>query len=172
MHDYLTENPAARVLIMAPTKNIVEDWKARTAISLNGFTDRIDINTNSFMARNYHQLRPDHYAYVVIDGAHHAVAPTTKRVIQHFTSDFLIGLTATDERMDKKRLESVFGTYKTSLTLQEAMKKKIVAEAHVYRIETNLDLSEVHFNGKYYVNADLEKYIRVTSRNELIADVL
>ena len=172
LRSYLEENPAARVLIMAPTKNIIDDWKARTSISLKSFSDNIDIHTNSFMARNYHLLKPDHYAYIVIDEAHHAVAPTTKRVIQHFTPDFLIGLTATDERMDKKRLESVFGTYKTSLTLQEAMEKKIVAEAHVYRIETNLDLSEVRFNGKDYVNTDLEKHIRVTSRNELIADVL
>ena len=52
------------------------------------------------------------------------------------------------------------------------MKKKIVAEANVCRIETNLDLSHIRFNGKDYINADLEKSIRVKSRNELIADVL
>lgn len=38
--------------------------------------------------------------------------------------------------------------------------------------ETNIDLSHVHFNGKDYVNADLEKSVRVTSRNELIVNVL
>ena len=74
--------------------------------------------------------------------------------------------------MDKKRLESVFGNYKTTLTLAQAMENQIVAQANVYRIETNLDLSEVRFNGKDYVNADLEKHIRVTSRNELISSVL
>lgn len=40
------------------------------------------------------------------------------------------------------------------------------------RIETNIDLSHVRFNGKDYVNADLEKSVRVTSRNELIINVL
>ncbi len=84
----------------------------------------------------------------------------------------MIGLTATDDRPDKKRLEPIFGTYRTHLSLAEAMEKKIVAEANVYRIETNLDLTEVRFNGRDYVNADLEKHIRVKSRNELIADVL
>ena len=172
LREYLAENPSARVLITAPNRNIVYDWKARTAISLKDFTNRIDVFTNSYIAKNYYRMKPDKYAYVVIDEAHHAVAPTMKRVIQYLTPDFLIGLTATDERMDKKRLETVFGTYKTSLTLQEAMEKKIVAEANVYRIETNIDLSEVRFNGKDYVNADLEKHIRVTSRNELIASVL
>ena len=52
------------------------------------------------------------------------------------------------------------------------MEKGIVAKANVYRIETNINLSQVRFNGKDYVNADLEKKIRVTSRNELIVNVL
>ena len=172
LQEYFAENPDARVLIMAPNTNIVNDWKTRIAVSLSRFTERIDVHTNAYMAIHYHNIHPDYYDYVVIDEAHHAVAPTAKRVIQHFTPDFLIGLTATDERMDKKRLETVFGSYKTTLTLREAMEKKIVAEANVFRIETNLDLSKVRFNGKDYVNADLEKSIRVTSRNELIADVL
>ena len=52
------------------------------------------------------------------------------------------------------------------------MAKGVVARANVYRIETNIDLSHVRFNGKDYVNADLEKSVRVTSRNELIVNVL
>lgn len=83
------------MLITAPNTSITEDWKTRTANSLPGFTDRIDIFTNAYMAINYPRIRPDEYAYVVIDEAHHAVAPTLKRVIQHLTPDFLIGLTAT-----------------------------------------------------------------------------
>ena len=106
------------------------------------------------------------------DEAHHAVAPILKRVIQYYDTDFTVRLTATDQRPDKKKLETVFGTYSTSLSLKEAMEKEIVAKANVYRIETNIDLSKVRFNGKDYVNADLEKRIRVTSRNELIVNVL
>lgn len=97
------------------------------------------------------------YNYIVVDEAHHAVSPVLKRVIQYFTPDFLIGLTATDQRPDKKKLETIFGNYKTGLSLVDAMKKKIVAEANVCRIETNLDLSHIRFNGKDYINADLER---------------
>ena len=43
------------------------------------------------------------------------------------------------------------------MSLKEAMEKGIVATANVYRIETNIDLSQVRFNGNDYVNADLEK---------------
>jgi superfamily II DNA or RNA helicase len=71
-----------------------------------------------------------------------------KRVIQYFTPKFMVGLTATDQRPDKKKLESVFGSYKTGLSLIQAMEEGIVAKANVYRIETNIDLSHVRFNGK------------------------
>ena len=104
--------------------------------------------------------------------AHHSVASVLKRVIQYFAADFTIGITATDQRPDRKKLETVFGTYSTSLSLREAMEKEVVAKANVFRIETNIDLSQIRFNGKDYVNADLEKKIRVTSRNELIVSVI
>ncbi|MDD4083670.1 MAG: helicase-related protein, partial [Sphaerochaetaceae bacterium] len=73
---------------------------------------------------------------------------------------------------DKKRLEQVFGEYSTNLSLKEAMEKEIVSKVRSYRIETNLNLSEVRCNGKEFVNSDLEKSLRVSSRNELIAQIL
>lgn len=159
-------------LILVPGINILTDWNQRVHNSLPELEDKIDIRTYAYMARHYTELSSNYYNYIVVDEAHHAVAPILKRVIQYYNADFIIGLTATDQRPDKKKLETVFGTYSTSLSLKEAMEKGIVAKANVYRIETNIDLSKVRFNGKDYVNADLEKRIRVTSRNELIVDVL
>ncbi len=159
-------------LILVPGINILADWNQRVHNSLPELEDKIDIRTYAYMARHYTELSSDYYNYIVVDEAHHAVAPILKRVIQYYNADFTIGLTATDQRPDKKKLETVFGSYSTSLSLKEAMEKGIVAKANVYRIETNIDLSKVRFNGKDYVNADLEKRIRVTSRNELIVDLL
>ena len=172
MREFAKNNPDFKGLILVPGINILADWIQRIHNSLPELEDKIDIRTYAYMARHYTELSTDYYNYLVVDEAHHAVAPILKRVIQYYNTDFTIGLTATDQRPDKKKLETVFGTYSTSLSLKEAMEKGIVAKANVYRIETNIDLSKVRFNGKDYVNADLEKRIRVTSRNELIVDVL
>ena len=161
-----------RALILAPNTNIIADWKERIDKDLQPLQDRIDIKTYSYAVRHYHEKTRDYYSYIVVDEAHHAVAPMLKRVIQYYAPEFLVGLTATDQRPDKKRLEEIFGNYTTELSLQDAMEKGVVARANVYRIETNIDLSHVRFNGKDYVNADLEKSVRVTSRNELIVNVL
>lgn len=161
-----------RALILAPNTNIIADWKERIDKDLQPLQDRIDIKTYSYAVRHYHEKTRDYYSYIVVDEAHHAVALMLKRVIQYYAPEFLVGLTATDQRPDKKRLEEIFGNYTTELSLKDAMEKGVVARANVYRIETNIDLSHVRFNGKDYVNADLEKSVRVTSRNELIVNVL
>lgn len=170
--NFAKNEPDFRGLILVPGINTLSDWQARVKDSLPELEDRIDVCTYAYMAKHYTEKPSNYYKYLVVDEAHHAVAPVLKRVIQYFDTDFTIGLTATDQRPDKKKLESVFGSYTTSLSLKDAMEKGIVAKANVYRIETNIDLSQVRFNGKDYVNADLEKRIRVTSRNELIVDVL
>lgn len=159
-------------LILVPNNAVKNDWISRINNSLSTLKSNIEIQTYSFAIRNYSSNRNDKFNYIVVDEAHHAVAPILSNVIQFYTPQFLIGLTATPDRLDKKSLEKVFSSYKTNLSLEEAMNKKIIAEAKVYRIETNLNLSEIRINGKDYVNSDLEKSIRVTSRNELIAQVL
>lgn len=172
LREFAKEKPGFRGLILVPGINILADWRARVQESVPELAEKIEIRTYAYMCRHYTEFPADYYNYIVVDEAHHAVAPMLKRVIQYYEADFTVGLTATDHRPDKKKLETVFGTYSTSLSLKEAMEKGIVARANVYRIETNIDLSKVRFNGKDYINADLEKRIRVTSRNELIVNVL
>jgi superfamily II DNA or RNA helicase len=46
------------------------------------------------------RFRPDHFDYIVVDEFHHASAPTYRRIIDHFSPKFLLGLTATPDRTD------------------------------------------------------------------------
>lgn len=52
------------------------------------------------LAANLHQFAPDSFDYVVVDEFHHAAARSYRRVIDHFQPEFLLGLTATPNRMD------------------------------------------------------------------------
>ena len=45
----------------------------------------------------------------MIDEFHHAAAPTYRRIIEHFRPQFLLGLTATPERMDGADLLALCG---------------------------------------------------------------
>ncbi len=46
------------------------------------------------------QFSPDAFDYIVVDEFHHAAARTYRGLIEHFTPKFLLGLTATPDRMD------------------------------------------------------------------------
>ncbi len=165
---YLKQHPNAKVLIVAPTVRIVEDWRRRIA----GFAAEIIVGTYYLLWHYASKVSPTYFSYIVVDEAHHAAAPTIRRSLQYFQCEFLIGLTATPDRLDKKRLEEIFGSYQTSLTLADAIEKGIVAPIRAFRVETNLNLAEVRFNGRDYINADLERALRVDSRDSLIVDVL
>ena len=47
-----------------------------------------------------HQFHPNEFDYIIVDEFHHAEAPTYLKILQYFEPTFLLGLTATPERMD------------------------------------------------------------------------
>lgn len=55
------------------------------------------------------QFDPKSFDYIVVDEFHHAAARTYRRLIEHFTPKFLLGLTATPERTDGGNLLSLCG---------------------------------------------------------------
>ena len=61
------------------------------------------------LGRAEHLLRfePQHFDYIVIDEFHHAAAPIYRKLLQHFTPQFLIGLTATPDRTDQSDILSL-----------------------------------------------------------------
>lgn len=130
------------------------------------------IQTYAWMIKNLSQFRPDDFDYIAVDEAHHSVAPALKNVIQKFRPTFLLGLTATDQRLDAKKLEDVFGQYEVDLSLVEAIEQSLLSPIRAFRLKSSLDLSQVRFNGHDFVNSDLEKTVLVPSRNELIIDLL
>lgn len=51
-------------------------------------------------AANLRQFSPDAFDYIVVDEFHHAAARTYRGLIEYFTPKFMLGLTATPDRMD------------------------------------------------------------------------
>ena len=160
----------SRVLVMVPSTRIREDWENR----LWRYRDRLDITIDlynrSFLRRN--DTPPDYYDYLLFDEAQHAQAANCSKTLQYFTPKYLVGLTATPERLDHKKLEDIFGHYETKMTLKEAIDRDVIANIRCYRLLSNIDLSMVRYNGRDYNYADLEKTLIVESRNELIVATL
>lgn len=165
------ENGKLNGLVLSPTIDLVNQWK-REINAYKPHLGEIKCLTYASSTRNYYLDSPYTYDYIVVDEAHHGVAPVLKKVIYHYQPEFMLGLTATDKRLDAQKLGSVFGEYEEKLDLKQAIEKGLLCQIRSFRLETNIDLSEVRFNGKDYLSAQLERCISVASRNELISDIL
>jgi superfamily II DNA or RNA helicase len=163
--------PLSRVLIIEPTIHMCRQIGVKIKLH-NLPSDRIEVHTYAWMSQHYRVYDPAWFNYVAVDEAHHAVAPSIQRVIQHFTADVLIGMTATDQRPDKKKLEHIFGEYDTHMSLKEAILKGILAPIRAFRIKSSLDFSSIRYNGKDYAPTDLQKHVIIDSRDQLIVDIL
>ena len=164
------DNKIKKVLIMVPSIPIKEDWEKRVDIFNGNLDIKIKYYNTVFLEKNL--LPKDYYDYIVFDEAHHAQAANCKKTLQYFTPKYLIGLTATPDRLDRRKLDEIFGQYETKLTLREAIEKGVISNIRCYRLISNIDLSEVRYNGKDYNYADLEKTLVIDSRNELIVKTI
>jgi superfamily II DNA or RNA helicase/DNA-binding transcriptional MerR regulator len=176
-------HPLLNGLILVPTLTLRDQTLTRLTARLPRFGHTTGYQSRSsasgFMVQTYqHMLRhcesfsPEAFDYVVVDEAHHAAAAGLRSVLEHLRPQVLMGLTATDERLDQKRLEEVFGSYETNLSLREAIEKQLLPPIRAFRIQTNVNLADVRFNGVDYVQADLQRTLLVRSRDEIVADTL
>ncbi|WP_350433266.1 DEAD/DEAH box helicase family protein [Shewanella sp. H8] len=56
---------------------------------------------------NLNQVNQNHFDYVIVDEFHHAGASSYQSLLNHFTPQFLLGLTATPERTDQADILSL-----------------------------------------------------------------
>lgn len=115
-------------------------------------------------------FKPDYFDYLVIDEFHHAVNNQYQRIVNYFKPQFLLGLTATPERMDGKNIYEICD-YNVSyeISLKEAINKGILVPFHYYGIYDETDYSSLHLVKGHYDEKELnETYIGNVRRYDLI----
>ncbi|MZP30419.1 DEAD/DEAH box helicase family protein [Heliobacterium undosum] len=126
------------------------------------------VSSIQYVSRNLSHFSPDQFGYLVIDEAHHATSRTYKEVIGYFKTRFLLGLTATPERMDGQSLLDIFQQVAHRMDLKRAIELGELVPIRCVRVKTNVDLSSVRFNGFRYQAKDLEEKLRIPERDRLI----
>lgn len=113
---------------------------------------------------------PDHFQYIVIDEFHHAVNDQYKRIVDYFRPEFLLGLTATPERMDGRSIYEICDyNVPYEISLKEAINKGMLSPFHYYGIFDDTDYSQIHLVRGRYVESELyNAYLQNKNRPELI----
>lgn len=112
----------------------------------------------------------DYFDYIVIDEFHHAVNDQYRRIIEYFEPKFLLGLTATPDRMDGRNIYEICDyNVPYEISLGDAINKGMLVPFHYYGIYDDTDYSGLHIvRGKYDEKELNETYIGNSYRYDLI----
>ena len=119
---------------------------------------------------NIKQFREDEFDYIIIDEFHHAVANNYKRILDYFTPKFLLGLTATPERLDNKDV-FVLCDYNNvyEIRLKEAINKGFLSPFRYYGIyDDTIDYDQINLRNGKYDEKELEEKLMINKRAELV----
>lgn len=103
------------------------------------FNSDFVFSTNVTMANSLELFDRHAFDYIILDECHHAAAETYRRIINYFEPQFLLGITATPERMDG---EDIFGLFDQNvpyeLRLRDAIINGLVVPFKYYGIRDEL----------------------------------
>ena len=86
------------------------------------------------LGKNLHQFEKNHFDYIIVDEFHHAAADTYKNILAYFQSKFLLGLTATPERMDGKDIMALCDyNIAGEVRIREALEQELLELVEMFR---------------------------------------
>ena len=98
-------------------------------------------STNTLI-RHFEEFDREEFDYIILDEAHHATAPGNQKILKYFKPKFLLGLTATPERMNGD-VFSVFDNHvAVEIRLRDALKYELVCPFNYFALS---DVDEVDY---------------------------
>ncbi|MGM0577137.1 MAG: DUF3427 domain-containing protein [Myxococcota bacterium] len=115
--------------------------------------------------RHLRGFAPDHFDYVVIDEFHHASANSYRKLLGHFRPRFLLGLTATPNRMDGAALLDLCEDNEVArVGLFEGIRRELLCPFHYFGVRDELDFAPIPWRSGRFDPAALEAAANTESR--------
>ncbi len=113
-----------------------------------------------------------HFDYIIIDEFHHSAAKSYKKVIEYFDPKFLLGLTATPFRMDRKDISQFCGSNIPFVcNMPEAINNKWLSPFKYFGIyDTTIDYDDIKWAKGKYNDKELTLAVNNKERARVIFD--
>ena len=159
-----------RVLILAHRGELLEQAADKIKKSTNlgcatekaeqsclGSWFRITVGSVQSMQREKRlsQFSDDYFNVIIIDEAHHCISDGYQKVLQHFPSAKVLGVTATPDRGDMRNLGEFFESLAYEYTLPKAIREGYLSPIKAMTIPLQLDLSGVSIQSGDFKAGDI-----------------
>ena len=115
------------------------------------------------------KFKRNHFDYIVIDETHRAGADSYKRIMEHFTPKFMLGMTATPERTDGADIFKLFDyNIAYEIRLHRALSENMLCPFHYYGVtDLTIDGEEVDDQTDFNKLFAIERADRIIENAEL-----
>jgi len=118
------------------------------------------------------EFTPDEFDYIVIDEFHHAAAPSYRDVIDFFTPRFLLGLTATPDRLDGADLLPLCGdNIVFECDVVEGINRQQLVPFHYQGHKDVADFSEIPWRQRRFDPQALTQALETRDRAQQSLDI-
>ena len=117
------------------------------------------------------KFKKDEFDLIITDEAHHAAAPSYKKIYSYFTPRLHIGFTATPNRGDKVRLDDVYDKIIFERNLRWGIENNYLTDIKCLRVKVSYNLNAVKRRMGDFVVSDLDKAMNTDTSNMQIKEV-
>lgn len=122
-------------------------------------------------AETLQQFAVDHFDYIVVDEVHHGETPSYRAIFEWFKPKFMLGMTATPDRTDRKDILELFDYHKVyEITLPEVIDRGLLVPFSYHGLTDNVDYTKIRYENNKYRLDDLERTLIVPGRNKAILE--
>jgi superfamily II DNA or RNA helicase/diadenosine tetraphosphate (Ap4A) HIT family hydrolase/HKD family nuclease len=123
------------------------------------------------LSRNLDRFGADAFDYLVVDEFHHAAAASYRKVLDHFTPEFLLGLTATPDRMDGADLLALCADNLVfDCDLVEGIRRNELVPFHYWGVPDPVDFEPIPWRNGKFDPAALEAAVETQERAQSAFD--
>ena len=115
------------------------------------------------LVRRLGDFDPNAFDLIICDEAHHAAAATYRKIFDYFRPTKLLGFTATPNRGDKVRLDTVFSKIIFQRDLRWGIKNDYLTDITCRRVNIGFDLSAVRTRMGDYAPGELSQAMEGTA---------
>ena len=152
-------------------------WPTMKPGHLTGDLRRDELNCDVLFAskdtlRQPHELMRfgrEHFTFIVVDEVHHGQSPTYREVIDYFRPRFMLGMTATPDRLDRKDIFELFDYNKIyEVPVHEVIERGLLVPYTYHGLTDDIDYSTIRYQNNRYRVDDLERMLIIPERNAAI----
>ncbi len=164
--DELLQQAAEKYRLVKPDAVI-----GKVGAGMHEYGGEVTVASIATISRPEHikRLRAIDYGLIIIDETHHAMAESYQRVLSALPDAFVLGVTATPDRLDKKAL---FGGKEPlyQATIEDMIQAGYLCDLKAIAVKTDISLDGIKTTAGDYNEQELDRAVNTPERNRLIVE--